>query len=237
MYLKTIKDKNLIYKDNFGVEIEVIINEDPILDVENKQSLKFFLENTKFFDFIIKDIQKEYRRMYYLPNEYDQNFEKLITTYDFKIMTYRVDIPYQNQDRENKLSNIKDKSLWEEYMLKNINELYSKNSKYLKNETYREYRKEHLDFMLEKDRCEVLYFNNELIGSICYNLYNDNYIYLRDVYGNTKEIIREILEMILTKYKRNIILDIVFMNKELKEIIKNLNGKITSVVYVWKREN
>ena len=96
MYLKTIKDKNLIYKDNFGVEIEVIINEDPILDVENKQSLKFFLENTKFFDFIIKDIQKEYRRMYYLPNEYDQNFEKLITTYDFKIMTYRVDIPYQN---------------------------------------------------------------------------------------------------------------------------------------------
>ena len=175
--------------------------------------------------------------MYYLPNEYDQNFEKLITTYDFKIMTYRVDIPYQNQDRENKLSNIKDKSLWEEYMLKNINELYSKNSKYLKNETYREYRKEHLDFMLEKDRCEVLYFNNELIGSICYNLYNDNYIYIRDVYGNTKEIIREILEMILTKYKRNIILDIVFMNKELKEIIKNLNGKITSVVYVWKREN
>ena len=237
MYLKTIKDKNLIYKDNFGVEIEVIINEDPILDVENKQSLKFFLENNKFLDFIIKDIQKEYRRMYYLPNEYDQNFEKLITTYDFKIMTYRVDIPYQNQDRENKLSNIKDKSLWEEYMLKNINELYSKNSKYLKNETYREYRKEHLDFMLEKDRCEVLYFNNELIGSICYNLYNDNYIYIRDVYGNTKEIIREILEMILTKYKRNIILDIVFMNKELKEIIKNLNGKITSVVYVWKREN
>ena len=122
-------------------------------------------------------------------------------------------------------------------MLKNINELYSKNSKYLKNETYREYRKEHLYFMLEKDRCEVLYFNNKLIGSICYNLYKDNYIYIRDAYGNTKEIIREILEMILTKYKRNIILDIVFMNKELKEIIKNLNGKITSVVYVWKREN
>ena len=76
-----------------------------------------------------------------------------------------------------------------------------------------------------------------LTKTICYNLYNDNYIYIRDVYGNTKEIIREILEMILTKYKRNIILDIVFMNKELKEIIKNLNGKITSVVYVWKREN
>ena len=45
----------------------------------------------------------------------------------------------------------------------------------------------------------------------------------------------EIIEMILTKYKRNIILDIVFMNKELKEVIKDLNGKITSVVYVWKK--
>ncbi len=237
MYSKKIKDKNLIYKDNNGVEVEVIINEEPILDVENKQSLKFFLENNKFLDFIIKNIQKEYKRMYYLPNEYNQDFEKLITTYNFKIMTYRVDIPYQNQDRENKLSNIKDKPLWEKYMLKNINELYSKNSQYLENETYREYRKEHLDFMLEKDRCEVLYYNNELVGSICYNLYNEDFIYIRDVYGNSKEIIKEILEMIFSKYKKNITLDIVYMNKELLEIIKELNGKITSVTYAWKRSN
>lgn len=236
MFSKKIKGKSIIYKDNNNTEIEVIINEDPILDIDNKQSLKFFNGNTKFLDFIIKDIQKEYRRMYYLPNEYNQDFEKLITTYNFKIMTYRVNIPFKKQDRENKLSNIKDKHLWEEYMLKNINELYSKNSQYLENEIYKEYSQEHLDFMLEKDRCEVLYHNNELVGSICYNSYNDDFIYIRDIFGNNKEIIKGILEMIFSKYKKNVILDIVYMNKELLEIIKELNGKITSVVYAWKKE-
>lgn len=238
MYKKEKQDNKIIYKDNNNKEIEVLLNKDPILDVDNKYNLDFFLKNKAFLEFIIQDIQSNFNRMYYITKEYNILFEELITSYNFKIMTYQVNISNSTMNKENRLSKIKNKVLWENYMLENINKIFRQNSKYLENKTYNEYTKEHLDFIIKHDNCEVLYKNNSIIGSVCYNVdTGSDYIYIRDVYGNSKVIIEEILEMLLSKYKMNIKIDVTFMNKDLFEVIRKLNGEIKSVIYTWKRRS
>lgn len=236
MYKKEKLDNKIIYKDKNNKEIEVLLNKDPILDVDNKYNLDFFLKNKAFLEFIIQDIQSNFNRMYYITKEYNILFEELITSYNFKIMTYQVNISNNTMNKENRLSKIKNKVLWENYMLENINKIFRQNSKYLENKTYNEYTKEHLEFIIKHDNCEVLYKNNSIIGSVCYNVdTGSDYIYIRDVYGNSKVIIEEILEMLLSKYKMNIKIDVTFMNKDLLEVIRKLNGEIKSVIYAWKR--
>lgn len=238
MYKKEIQGNKIIYKDKDNKEIEVLLNKDPILDLDNKYNLNFYLENQKFLDFIIKDIQNKYSRMYYAANEYNTFFEELLTTYNFKVMTYKVYIPFQREVKENELIEAQNIKSWEKYMLKNINDLFSKNAIYLENETYKEYTKEHLEFMIKHDQCEVLFKNNAIIGSVCYNKdTGKDYLYIRDIYGDNKKIIKEIIMMLLSKYQKDIVLDVIYTYRDLLDIIKELNGEIKSVIYAWKRRN
>ena len=60
MFSKEILNEKIIYTDSKNNEIEVLLNKDPILDVNNKYKLDFFLKNKELLDYIIKDIQTNY---------------------------------------------------------------------------------------------------------------------------------------------------------------------------------
>ena len=218
--LKNNSRLNVIHYDDPNVFDEPIIDKQYSLD---------------FVDYFVKELTKT-NDIYAILSNYDsKELENLMFNNDFRVFNYQYIIKYRNfnqsriYDVEN---NLNDES--KKYFLKHINNMVETNNEYLNpNQTMEKIDDKYFDNVYSIYR--VYKENNKIVGIVNYSDSND-FLGIYGLFGENQNILDYIVNDLLINYKKDIYINILYSQNDLKRIVENNKGKLRFCEYVIKNQ-
>jgi len=228
-YSKEVKNNKIIFHNKVD-NTEIIVEHYD--DSKCYDLLNIIKTNDiEFFEYIIKEL-KNSNDVKIVSVLYESiELENMLLEYGFKVLNYEYFIEYEEGIKTNNIYQV-DTNLDEQskkIYLEKLNEIGRDNYKYLYDNS-NEY-KEYNDSWFNKDFVYSIYRKNgEVIGIVDYKI-SANELYIRCLLGKEDEILEDILKNLLIMYKKDITISFVYIEKDLKKVIKNMNGILKSCKY------
>ncbi len=241
-YIKKVERDNIVFIDKQNNTKLVVAHSDD----KNIFDTIFIDEkfDINFIDFAVNELKKsnDLGAIYSLYDSLD--LENLLYKYNLKIVNYQYNIKYKkhsNVSDYNISINLDDET--KEYYIRSINELGLNNHKYLKSNKefikfdyrwfnseeyiYRTYRREGKIVGVVEYKIVENKYSNETSDIFNYN----NKLCIRCIFGENIEVLESILKDISSLYKKDIIINVTYSEKDLLKAIKLLNGKFNYCLY------
>lgn len=230
--LETKNNKHRYIDTNTNNDIEITLNLDPILDCNFKYSNEYLINNFALLKYALKDIKKKYNNIVYVSKYYNKNFYNKLMNLDFKIQLYDCQIPFRKTSDINKLQDTKQIKEAKEYILAKLNKKAKINAEHLYNK-FEEYTEKIFDIEKGKYIIKTIEEKNKIKGAVEY--FVTDKVYIRNVYADNNKYLKVILNSLLN-YQLDITLSCMYTDKQLLNIIKELNGEIKYTYFIWKKE-
>ncbi len=244
-YTKEIENDKIIFKNlSDGSELEIVHYDDECifdtLFINEKYDLNFI-------NYIIQQLKKS-NDIKVLFVEYDSPLiEKMLYKNGLKVSNYQYTIKYSKNFKLNtyEVSNFLNEEA-KNFYLKIINGLARENSIYLNpNQPYQEYGEKW--FYNEEFEYRVYRKMGKIVGIVDYKNfdYNPNYenttnkhfnynnkLCIRCLLSEDEQVIEDILKDLLTFYKKDIIINITYTEKSLRNIVDKFNSNFDFCQYI-----
>lgn len=249
-YIKVIENDKIVFRNLLDdSELEIAHYEDECIFDTIFINEKYDLD---FINYIIHQLKKS-KDIRILFVEYDSSImEKMLYKNGLKVSNYQYTIKHSKNFKLNTydVSNILNHEE-KNFYLKIINKLSQENSMYLNpNEKYQEYGEKW--FNNEEFKYRVYRKMGKIAGIVDYkdfdydpingnnssNYFNyNNKLCIRCLLSEEEQVIEDILKDLLTFYKKDIIINISYNEKSLKNIVNKFNSKFDFCQYILVENN
>lgn len=244
-YIKKIENDKIIFKNlSDGSKLKTVHYEDEYIFDTIFINEKYDLN---FINYIIQQLKKS-KDIKVLFVEYDSsNVEKMLYKNGLKVSNYQYTIKNSKNFKLNtyEVSNILNHEA-KNFYLKIINKLSRENYIYLNsNKPYQEYGEKW--FYNEEFEYRVYRKMGKIVGIVDYknfdydpnyenttsNYFNyNNKLCIRCLLSEEEQVIEDILKDLLTFYNKDIIINITYTEKSLKNVVENFNSKFDYCQYI-----
>lgn len=248
-YTTTIKKEKIIFKDLIN-NIELEINH---YDEDYIHDTIFINKNydSDFIEYIIKKL-KEANDINVLFVEFDSpNIEKLLKKYGLKVSNYQYQIKYSKSTELEgyDISDTLDDEVKDLY-LNQINTYGYSNYKYLHpNGQYQEYGERW--FHIEDYKYRIYKKMGKVVGIVDYKIFEDDSSYsevshkcfdyrnklcIRCLFSEDIKVLEDIIHDLLNIYKKNIIINITYSEKKLRDVVKMFPNEFEFCQYIFTND-
>lgn len=229
MYRKTKKDNKIIFEDiDNKICLEVIHNDNEcifdVVTIDEKYTLDFI-------EYFIKELKKTNDILVIISLYNSKKLEDLLSKYNFKVSNYQYTIKFNNYITHNNYD-IFDNLDYDSkmYYLQMINKIGKVNHKYYNpNKKYQEIDEKW--FNNEDTLYRVYKKDKKIVGISDYKIV-DNKVCIRCLLSDDKIVLEDMIKDLLNVYKKDIIINIIYTENNIKEIINNLSSEFNHCKFI-----
>ncbi len=249
-YIKVMENDKIIFKNLLdGSELEIMHYDDECIFDTIFINEKYDLD---FINYIIRQLKKS-NDIGVIFVEYDSSImEKMLCKNGLKVSNYQYTI---KKSKNFKLNNYEISSVLnrdeKEFYLRIINKLSQENSMYFNpNKQFQEYgekwfNNKEFEYKIYRKMGKIVgivdYKNFDYdpnYGDISKKYFNyNNKLCIRCLLSEEEQVIEDILKDLLTFYKKDIIINITYNEKSLKNVINKLNSKFDFCQYILVKDD